>query len=174
VLAEDRRQQTFARRYLEQINYFPRQIQLEPLPGNRGSGEQWVRMRYAKNVEAYRSRAARAETALVVVIDADTGPMSRRIEQLHEIITEAGFYALRANEKIIHLIPKRNIETWILCLNGHNVNETDDHRHADDIESQIKPAVVEFFKWSRPHAVAPNQCVPSLSAGIDEVRKIER
>jgi hypothetical protein len=173
VLAEDRHQQTFVRRYLERLQYSSRQIQLEPLPGDRGSGEQWVRLRYAKNVVAYRSRASSAATALVVVIDADTAPVNRRIEQLRHALAEAGTRPARPNEKIAHLVPKRNIETWILCLNNSDVNETDDHRHEAGIDDQIKPAAEEFFNWSRPNVVPPVHCVPSLRSAIPEVKRLE-
>lgn len=32
-------------------------------------------------------------------------------------------------ERIIHLIPKRHIETWILCLNHIDVNEQENCKH---------------------------------------------
>ncbi len=72
VLVEDERQQRFVRSYLQQLNFTPHDIRLEPLSSGRGSGEAWVRMQYAPAVKAYRARSARAQTSLVVAIDADT------------------------------------------------------------------------------------------------------
>ena len=167
VLTEDRRQQTFVRRYLERANYSYHQIQLEPLPAGRGSGEQWVRQRYAKNVEAYRARAARAATALVVVIDADTRTVSHRIGQLRESAVRG------TDEKISHLIPKRNIETWILCLRGNAVDEETDYHDEQGIEDQIKPAAETFFDWSRPNAGLSAHCVESLRLAIPEIQRLE-
>ena len=77
VLAEDERQQRLIRSYLQQLNYTPHDVRLESLPSGRGSGEAWVRSRYAPDVKAYRARAARAQTSLVVAIDADTGDVAR-------------------------------------------------------------------------------------------------
>jgi hypothetical protein len=70
VLAEDVRHQRFVRFYLKLIGYPKNVIQNEDLPSGRRCGEQWVRERYERTVGAYRSRASRAETALIVAIDA--------------------------------------------------------------------------------------------------------
>jgi len=173
ILAEDRRQQTFAYRYLLRLGIDRQVIRPEPLPGNKGSGEQWVRLRYAKNVAAYRTRSATADTALVVVIDADTGPVDRRTHQLHAVLAETGSALRHPNEKIVHLIPKRHIETWILCLNGRNVDENKSYRHENGIDDQIKPSAETLFDWSRPNAVPPRRCIPSLLLAIPEIRRLE-
>jgi hypothetical protein len=90
VLVEDERHQRFVRAYLQQLSFTPHDIRLEPLPSGRGSGEAWVRTRYASAVRAYRARAARAQTALVVAIDADTGEGARRARQLEESLGAEG------------------------------------------------------------------------------------
>jgi hypothetical protein len=81
--------------------------------------------------------------------------------------------ARHQTEKIIHLIPKRNIETWILCLTGSIVDEVTDYRHEPGVDGLVKPAAVEFFEWSRNHVVLPERCVPSLTLAIAEIRKLE-
>jgi hypothetical protein len=180
VLAEDRRQQNFVRRYLLRANYLKHQIILEPLPGDRGSGEQWVRSRYSKNVEAYRARAGRAETALVVIIDADTGEVEDRVRHLGEALAAADQGDRMANEKVVQLIPKRNIETWIVCLNGFDANETTDFKLREnipagirDVESYIQPAALRLFEWSRLNAQQAQNCIPSLKRAIVEVRRLD-
>lgn len=174
ILAEDRRQQTFAYRYLLRLGIERQVIRPEPLPGNKGSGEQWVRLRYAKNVAAYRTRSATADTALVVVIDADTTPINRRTQQLNAVLAETRSVPRHPSEKIVHLIPKRHIETWILCLNGRNVDENKAYRKERGIDDQIKPSVETLYAWSRPGVVPSKRCVPSLYAAFPEVRKLER
>jgi hypothetical protein len=164
VLAEDERHQRFIRNYLLRLNYPARTIRNEPLPAGRGAGEQWVRERYSKAVQAYRARAARTQTALIVVIDADKHEVRHRLQQLPTPLD---------GERIVRLIPKRNIETWILCLTGTDVDEETDYRHHPDIDQKIKPAAIEFFQWSRPNAAPPERCVPSLSSAIPEVRRLE-
>jgi hypothetical protein len=106
------------------------------------------------------------------VIDADTHEVSHRLQQLQAVLD---------GERIAHLIPKRNIETWVLCLNdrqpnGQPVNEDEDYKHHNEtrnIDELIKPAAAAFFAWTRPNAVTPAYCVPSLRSAIPEVRRIE-
>jgi hypothetical protein len=126
VLAEDQRHQRFIWRYFERLNYSRHEVRNEPLPVGRGSGEHWVRSKYANAVKAYRMRSARAETALVVVIDADTSSVDERRRQLDAALELEELAPRREQEKISHVIPKRKIETWVLCL---NVKHVDKERH---------------------------------------------
>ncbi|HWZ42072.1 MAG TPA: hypothetical protein VNW97_01275 [Candidatus Saccharimonadales bacterium] len=173
VLAEDQPHQRFVRHYLMRLGYKNHEIQNEDLPSGRGCGEQWVRTRYAKNVLAFRKRAVRVETALVVVIDADNNDVDKRVQQFRQALIESGLEPRSNNEKITHLIPKRSIETWILCLTGAAVNEDTDYSHQHQLEQQIKPASEKLFEWSRPNAGVPAHCVPSLRSAIPEVRRLE-
>lgn len=72
LIIEDERQEMLFRRYLRRRGMEPHQIRIERSPSGGGSAEHWVRTRFAKEVSAYRNRNARATTALIVVIDADT------------------------------------------------------------------------------------------------------
>lgn len=180
ILAEDQRQQRFAYQYLKKLGYVRHEIFLEDLP-KKGSGEQWVRLRYSDNVKAYRTQAASPGSGLVVMIDADTRPVVRRSQQLNAALAQAGSNARRPDEKIAHLIPKRNIETWILCLNalrpdGQNVDEERDYKNhaaARTIDELIKPAAETFFESSRNNAEIPQHCVDSLRTAIPEVKRLE-
>lgn len=172
VLAEDERHQMLVRRYLYRLGYSVHSLRLVELPSARGSGEQWVRDRYAKEVKAYRARSARALTALVVVIDADTGDVTRRLRQLNESLDNAALAGRMIGETIAHLIPKRSIETWILCLSDLNVDEINDYRDEAGIDERIPPAALKLFAWSRPGATISTHCVPSLLAAIPEVQRL--
>jgi hypothetical protein len=173
ALVEDQRQRNFVQRYLQRLGYPLRAIRFEISPTGKGSAEQWVRDQYAKNVGAYRIRAARAETALIVAIDSDNGDVDRRLYQFQSALSVAGLAARTSAETIVHLVPKRNIETWILCLTGTIVTEEMDYSGQAGIDERIKPAAEELFEWSRPNVVPPNHCVPSLSVAIPEVRRLE-
>ena len=173
VLAEDQRQVRFIRGYLKERNFDNHDIRVEPVSSGRGSGEQWVRERYAEAVRAYRWRSTRAATALVVMIDADAGTVEQRLEQLRQALVQADSEGRSAAEKIAHLVPKRNFETWILCLNGTQVSEDIDYRHEEGIDKQIKNAAMVFFDWSRTNARVPQRCVPSLLLAIPEARRLE-
>ena len=111
VLAEDERQQRFVRSYLGRLGYHHHDLRLEALLSGRGSGEQWVRERYAAAVEAYRERAARAKTAFVAVIDADTAGVRDRFQQFRASRADVGLDPRADREAIAHLVPKRNVET---------------------------------------------------------------
>jgi hypothetical protein len=170
VLGEDERHHTFVRTYLKRLNYRG-QIRPEKVPVGRGCGEQWVRERYARAVKAFRARAVKVESALVVAIDADTGDPKRRLRQFETSLQHAGLAPREDDEAIVHLIPRRNIETWILCLNGSKVDEEEDHSHKN-LDDEISGAAETFFNWSRPNAQIPEHCVPSLRTGIEEIRRL--
>jgi hypothetical protein len=172
VLVEDERQQRFVRSYLRQLSYSAHDIRLEPLPSGRGSGEAWVRARYSQAVKAYRARSARARTSLVVAIDADTGETTHRARQLEESLASEGQSPRTGGERIIHLIPRRNIETWILNLNGNEVDEEADKR-GQRVDDLIDSAAQTLFEWARPNAAVPQFCVPSLRAAIPEMQRLE-
>jgi hypothetical protein len=173
VLAEDERQQRFVRYYLRKLSYTAHDIRLEPLSSGRGSGEAWVRTRYPPAVEAYRARSGRAQTSLVVAIDADTRDITRRARQLEESLASEGRSPRAPEERIAHLIPRRNIETWILNLNGNPVDEETDFHHAPGVDDLIDSAAQTLFEWTRPNAAIPAFCVPSLRFAIPEIRRLE-
>jgi hypothetical protein len=167
VLVEDERQQRFVRRYLYRLGFPPRDIRFEPLSAGKGSGAQWVLDRYTEAITAYHSRSARATTALVVAIDADDCSVAERQQQFRD-------HAARNNgERIVHLIPKWSVETWILCLSGATVDENQTYRRTPDIDEKIPAAAATFFEWSRPNVTPPDHCIPSLLAAIPEVLRLE-
>lgn len=172
VLAEDRHHQRFVQKYMERLGHSQHDFYFEDLPSGRGCGEQWVRARYANAVAAYRSRSSRAQTVLIVAIDANGGDVERRIRQLQQALAEVALSPRGDDEKIVHLIPRKNIETWILCLNGRTVNEDDDYTRERDIDQQFQRAATTLFDWSRPNAVPALNCVPSLLAAIPELRRL--
>ena len=171
VLAEDQCHQRFIWRYLERLNYSRHEVRNEPLPSGRGSGEQWVRNRYADAVKAYRMRSARAQTALIVVIDADAHSVNERCRQLEAALELEEINPRGEQEKISHVIPKRNIETWILCLNGEHVDEECDYKGQVN-DNQIKPAALVLFEWTRPNARVGQNCIDSINRAIPEVQRL--
>jgi len=161
VLAEDQRHQRFVRRYLYRLGYKNHDIREEPLPNGRGSGEQWVRDRYTRAVATYRGR--HPQTALVVIIDADTRSVQERLRQLPGNRS--------ADESIAILIPKRHIETWILCLNGERVDEETDY-HSRQVDHLIKYTAATLWSWTRDEAAPPLHCTESLRTAFPELRRI--
>jgi hypothetical protein len=116
-----------------------------------------VRQQYPNALQDYRARSAKAQTALVVIIDADTGDTGRRLRQFKDALEQAQLAARSNDEAIIHLIPRRNEET--------------DYK-GQDVEGLIKDAAETFFAWSRPNTQVPSGCIPSLLFGIDEAKRL--
>ncbi len=174
VLAEDIRQANFARRYLICRGHHPRTIVVRRAPPGQGSGEQYVREQYPIEVAYYRRRAHFRKAALLAAIDADTGTVEEHEQYLDSALTRAKEMKRQADEAIALLIPKRNIETWVLCLAGQPVDEVTNYRNRDEIDELIKPAADTFYQWSRSGAALPGTCVPSLRKGVVEVRRLDQ
>jgi hypothetical protein len=173
VLIEDERHQQVVFRYLRRIGLEPHAMRfVRPLSG---SGEQWVREQFPIEVAAFRRRNARVETKLIAVIDADNLTVQGRLAQLDQKLQEKEITPIQTeSEQVARLIPKRNIETWILCLNAVEVDEdTDYKRTRGDWAELIRPAGEMLFALSRPNAQVAENCIPSLRHGIGELRRLK-
>jgi hypothetical protein len=124
LLCEDSQHETFARRFLELLGVHRRAVRVEKAPKGRGSGEQWVREAYPKEVKALRSKRYIEGRALLVIIDEDTQSTGARTVGLGQALKDHDLSDRPRDEAIIHVIPARNIETWITYLAGQDVNET--------------------------------------------------
>ncbi len=170
LLVEDSRQRQFLFRYLRKLGYGTHEMRIELSPPGKGSAEQWVREQFAAEVQALRRR--QAQTKLIVIIDADTHTVQQRLDQLDQSLRNAGVSAIADDEGIARLVPKRNIETWIRCLNDVQVDEdTDYKRQSDQWTDLIRAAVGTLFGWTRPNAPTPPFCVESLRMGIRELQR---
>jgi hypothetical protein len=173
VLCEDLTQGNLVYWSLIKKGHNPRTIRLKPGPSGRGSGEQYVRESFPKEVAQYRNRAARRSAALVAVIDADTRTLQKRERELQMALEAAGQEQRKPEEAIATLIPRRHVETWILCLTDEHVDETKDYSKRDDISGRIiRQAGEGFYDWSRPHYRVPAHCVASLRKGLGEFRRV--
>jgi hypothetical protein len=173
LLVEDSHHEQFIFRYLRKLDYGTHAMRIVKSPSGAGSAEQWVRERFPIEVEAYRGR--QAETKLIVLIDADTRSVRQRILQLDQALLEAGAPPISDNDEgIARLVSKRNIETWILCLNEVQVNEDTDYKRARDNWSEIiRTAAGTLYLWTRQRAPLPSSCVESLRIGIRDLRKVK-
>jgi len=173
ILVEDRRHQQFLRGYLRRVGLEPHAFRFVPTSSGTGSGEQWVRERFPIEVESYRRR--QAETKLIVVIDADNRSVQERLAQLDQKLREAGATPIRPrDEQIARLVPRRNVETWILCLNGTPVDEETNYKNdGHDWLRLIRSGIETLYAWTRPHAPVPASCVASLQLGVVELGRLD-
>ena len=127
ILCEDRAHDNFVRHHLKKRGFNHRQ--LRTIPRDRlGSGQQFVLQKYASEVQTYRSKANHLSRALLTVIDADTQKVQHIHRRLEEQLENANLKNRKANERIAILVPKRNIETWIVYLQGDSVDEESDYK----------------------------------------------
>lgn len=171
LLLEDHRHQQFLFRYLRRLGLGAHAMRIVKLPSGAGSAEQWVRERFAVEVEACRSR--QAQTKLIVMIDADVHTVQQIIRQLDQALHEARVLPISdETDGIARLVPKRNIETWIVCLNEEVVDEDTDYKRTHrDWSSLIRTAIEALYLSTRPHAPVPQSCVESLQIGIRELQR---
>lgn len=171
LLVEDTRTGSLLLKYLRRLGHDNRTIRVVPVPAGRGSGEQFVRERYASEVRALRTRHTKA--CLVVSIDADTKTTAERRQQLERALRDAEERARDPREPVLILVPKRNVETWVLSLNLVEVDEITDYRR----DSRIGPPAIRqgaetLYDWTRPNAPVPDSCVASLCESLPEFDRI--
>jgi hypothetical protein len=172
VLLEDNQHKMLIYRHLRNCGAGHRQIRIELSPAGEGSAEKWVRKRFVKETRAYRSRSAR--TALIVIIDADSYDVLDRLKQLDQALRENGNPTVGKDERIARLVPKRNVETWILCLNEQAVDEeTDYKRTRNNWKPLIPTAARTLYQWTHLELEPPSRCIDSLRSGIRELKRLE-
>jgi hypothetical protein len=174
VLVEDSCHQRFIWRYLRRCGLEQHTMRFVSFPAGAGSGEQWVREQFVVQVEAYRGRRTHAETTLIVIIDADDLLVQDRIAQLDRNLDEAQVDRIRPDaEQIARLVPKRNVETWILCLTDVAVDEQTDYRRTrNDWKALIRSGTETLYNWTRPNAKLPASCISSLRLGVAELTRL--
>lgn len=132
-----------------------------------------MRARYAIEVAAIRLQRTRTKAWLIVTIDADAGSVDQRRRQLARALEDSNETPRTASEPALNLAPKRNVETWIVCLNLEAVDEINDYRHDARVASQsIKQAARNVFAWTRPNCPIPSPCVPSLRDCLPEFDRL--
>lgn len=133
VLCEDRLHEVFARRFLKRgwgIDRYAVRVVAYPHGGLGGAAEKHVRDQYPNQVRAYRERASKAKTILIVVIDADAETVKVHHQELDRACRQAEPVVTprQTGEAIIHVIPKWHLETWLAYLDGVDVSEDEQYK----------------------------------------------
>jgi len=174
ALVEDEHHEMLIRRYLKQCGLNEHQMRMNRSPSGCGSAEGWVRKEFPKEIKAYRHRQASAQTGLIVMIDADAHSVQERLNQLDQALTESAQQPVAGRERIARLVPKRNVETWILCLNdGPNLDENTNYtREGRNWHDLIPPAAEMLSRWTQSPNEPPTHCLSSLRIGVQELRRL--
>ncbi|MGB7280707.1 MAG: hypothetical protein WBE13_00490 [Candidatus Acidiferrum sp.] len=174
LVLEDDTHKMLTYRYLINCGFRSHEIRALTSPSGRGSAEQWVRNRFTQEVREYRRRHARAHTGLIVMLDADMFSVQERLNQLDQALEDSGDEPIDKDERVARLIPKRNVETWILCLEQTEVDEETDYTGTrSDWNELIPTASKTLCAWARLQHGPATHCVPSLSAGIQELIRLD-
>jgi hypothetical protein len=122
ILCEDKQHAVFARRFLKTMGWRnpPR---IPPFPEGRGSGEQFVREQFPKELAVYRSKRGSVGQALIVIQDGDDKGVKGRRDALEAACKAAGVSFRKGDEHVAIFIPTWEIETWFAYLHGEAVDE---------------------------------------------------
>jgi hypothetical protein len=170
ILCEDRQQEVFARYFLKKRG-FTGPVRAHICPKGSQAGEQYVRTQYPVQVKAYRGKRNDLSIGLVVLIDADTGTLAARLNQLASALDEHEEENRRSNEAIAIFVPKRNIETWIHYLQGETVNEEAVYAKFNNNEAVCKTAVEDLADRCYSQSL-PEDAQPSLQAACGELQRL--
>ena len=123
LLSEHQQTDIFVKKFLTISGFKMNEIRSRVSPKGKGSGEQWVREQYPKELNESRKQSS----ALVVVTDADKKTVKQRIDSLDNTCVD-GIDRRKPNEPVAMIIPKRNIETWFAYLREDElVNEENEY-----------------------------------------------
>ena len=185
LLGEDKQAVTFLRRLVVSMGTNARRVIELPVAATTtgACGSQYVVARYAQELPAFRSKAARTNTKLLVHIDADDRTVLQRHRELAQACADAGLPPRGPNEAIALLIPKRNLETWIAALDPTQLEaqrgadatqplEERVFRHLSE-ESGCSGAVEALARHLKSRAPAPLiPDLPSLDEAVVELRRV--
>ncbi len=168
ILAEDQEHQNLVWHYLKNCPQYRRKmrdVRKVALPGSQGCGSQYVREQFPKEVAECRKR--HLKPLLIVITDADNLSAVEREQTLHKELAENNHNAVNAAEPIVILVPKWQVETWIKCLVGQTVLESDKNSDRPAVTTQdIVNASRTLHEWARPNAQVGHSCVNSLNAAL--------
>jgi hypothetical protein len=178
VLCEDRLHEVFVKRFLGYCGYRKPDILVLPYPRTgRGAGEGFVRHEYPHELRTYRKRSAKATTALIVVIDADTGSVADRHADLQRACQEAAVQWRQQEELVVHAIPRRAINTWLAYLDGVQVDEAVDYKKKEQYRfDRCEAEASRLIKRLHEMCIAgelPAQAPPSLRLACVEFGRIK-
>jgi hypothetical protein len=170
ILCEDRQQEVFARYFLKKRGFTGR-FRANICPEGSECGSDYVRTHYPEEVKAYRQKRNQVSIGLVVLIDADTGTLEARLNELASVLNKDKQENRGSNEAIAIFVPKRNIETWIRYLQGETVNEEAVYAKFKNNEAVCKTAVEDLADRCYSQSL-PENAPPSLQAACGELQRL--
>ena len=144
VICEDKQMEIFARRFLENQGIdVCRKVYFDIAP-NKECGEAYVKRNLPKHMQVIRSMNYN-RIAVIAFTDADTETVEDRRNRLLDELSEKGIAFDKSKDLMFALIPKRNIETWIVYFEDENANigEDKDYGHLRN-PATCKPMAIKM------------------------------
>lgn len=130
----------FVRRFLKTgWDIQARRLRVVPYPKSIGSGKSLIEKQLEAQVRAFRSRDSHTATVLMVVRDADELPAA----EAKALLDQTPPSARHVDERIVYVLPKWHIETWLAYLAGVSVDE--------DEKREYKNRYGQIAKWKECH-----------------------
>jgi len=170
LLCEDQAHETFVRRFLRNRGFKSGEIRTLPLPDGSQSGEQWVRSRYPDELKAIRSRR---NAYLLVVTDADQHTTALRKRALDQECDRRGVDRRTADEPVLVIVPRRNIETWCEYVDGRDVDETTNYPKRF-VAKQHRELADALYRMCHEQQRLVEPVPRSLAESCDEYAKLNR
>jgi hypothetical protein len=112
------------------------------------------------------------KNVLVAAIDADTRTVAQRMRDFDDVCKEIGLEPRQRDERVMYVVPRRNIETWLAFLAGENVDE--DHEYPRlEFERDCQQGVERLDELCGKRDLGPGAS-PSLQAACDEYNRLAR
>ncbi len=169
VRCEDLQHQVFLYRFLIEKGVTPRRIDIQHCPKARGDAIHWVKTEHVCEIAQLRKRPHLLK-GVVTVADADKLTVEDRKNQFDAALVADGQRPRQPNEPIAVVIPRRQIETWILHLRGEVIDETREYPHFRGNERSCA-AEVKRFADRCPGSMSKDD-PPSLHDGCSELNRL--
>ncbi len=159
VLCEDKQTQSFMRSFLKEAGVPKKRIICLPLP-RVGSGKNYVLNSYPRELHLLRRKKFNRRV-LVICMDCDVDNVKESVQLLIQSCEKADVKPREDSETVFLVLPKRNIETWIVAIEKglERVDELTDYGHFRGLEGQKGKNGEEFYKLIKNE---------ELMKGIDE------
>lgn len=174
ILCEDLQQECFIRRLLKLRGCKKYHFRSEKRPPSCGSGEQFVRKQFPRELDKCRSRWRShpgTRLCLIVCMDADTQTVEDRVRSLRKACDDGGVQFRGQDEPVCLVVPKRNIETWLAYLRGETVDEETVYPKYD-CQSKCQQGVERLDEMCRHKRLRPSP-PPSLLVACDEFGRFQ-
>ena len=173
VLCEDIAQEKPIRAWLKLLGYNTKhEVRFLTDPGKSRDGKRndnngFVDTNYIEQVQAQRARVHRMQCALVICRDTDGATACDYLVLFNQRLIDDSSDERQPNESIALLFPASNIETWLVFLANHDVNETDDYK-ALSRKIDVDESAQRFGRVACHQEAQPADCRPSLKIAFDD------